>query len=190
MRYGFKAWAERRAAGLRRELRVPWLAPFPAKKLAAFFGMNIAEPAHIPGVTAALLNSLVREFGDCWSAVTITAEGLTLIICNPTHAATRRESDLMHELAHMICGHAPAQITIGEHFPFRMRSFNASDEDEAAWLGGVLQIPRNALLHLVRRGYRTEALAEHFCASEEMVRFRRNVTGVDKQIRRVTKSSV
>ena len=46
--------------------------------------------------------------------------------------------------------------------------------------GVYLQIPRPQLLSLSRRGYSLEALAEHFHASEEMVRFRRNMTGVQK----------
>jgi len=70
-----------------------------------------------------------------------------------------------------------------------MRSFNPKDEEEAAWLGGVLQIPRVALLQLVRRGYSNEALATHFRASDDMVRFRRNVTGIDAQLRRAARFS-
>jgi Zn-dependent peptidase ImmA (M78 family) len=189
VRYGFKAWAERTAAGIRRELRIPSLAALPAKRLAEHFGTTIVEPASLPGMTDDLLRKLVKEFGHCWSAATIIAETITIIMCNPTHADTRRESDVMHELAHIISRHTPARIELREGFPFRLRTFNRNDEEEAAWLGGVLQMPRAALLQLVRRGYTDEALAAHFCASDEMVRFRRNVTGIDTQIRRAARFS-
>jgi Zn-dependent peptidase ImmA (M78 family) len=189
VRYGFKAWAERTAAGIRRELRIQPLAALPAQRLADHLGITIVEPAALPGMTDDLLHRLVKEFGHCWSALTIVAEAITIIVCNPTHADTRRESDVMHELAHIICCHTPARIELEDGFPFRLRSFNPNDEAEAVWLGGVLQIPRAALLQLVRRGYVNEALAEHFCASDDMVRFRRNVTGVDTQIRRTPRFS-
>jgi Zn-dependent peptidase ImmA (M78 family) len=170
-------------------LRIPSLAALPAKRLAEHFGTAIVEPAALPGMTADLLRVVVNEFSDCWSAITIIAETVTIILCNPTHADTRRESDIMHEIAHIICKHTPARIEIRDGFPFPLRTFNANDEEEAAWLGGVLQIPRAALLQLVRRGYTNEALAAHFCASDDMVRFRRNVTGVDAQIRRTARLS-
>lgn len=181
MRRGFKAWAERKAASFRRELRIPWLAPLRAATLAEYLGVLIIEPEAIPGVGIELLQRLELEFGYCWSAVTISMEQLTVIVCNPTHGEGRRESDIMHELAHLICQHPPVRITT---IPggFRLRSFSQEAEEEAAWLGSVLQIPRAALLTLSRRGYSVDALAEHFHASEQMVRFRRNMTGVGKLV--------
>ena len=180
MQRGFKAWAERKAISFRRELRIPWLAPLGAATLAKYLGVLIVEPDAIPGMGIELLHRLEGEFGYCWSAVTITTEQLTMIVCNPTHSERRRESDIMHELAHLICGHAPVRIQTIANGAFRLRSFSEGAEEEAAWLGSVLQIPRSALLTLSRRGYTVDALAEHFHASEQMVRFRRNITGVSK----------
>jgi hypothetical protein len=57
-------------------------------------------------------------------------------------------------------------------------------ERRSEWLGGCLQIPRETILYLVRRGYDNPAIAEQFEASEDMARFRRNMTGVDRQIAR------
>ena len=90
----------------------------------------------------------------------------------------------MHELAHLICEHKPARIEPPGRFPWALRTFDLVQEREAEWLGGCLQIPRDAILFLVRRGYDNEAIAAQFAASEDMVRFRRNMTGVDKQIAR------
>jgi hypothetical protein len=69
-------------------------------------------------------------------------------------------------------------------FPWALRTFDAQQEEEAEWLGGCLQVPRDAVLQLVRRCYGNEAIAAHFGSSEDMVRFRRNMTGIDKQVRR------
>jgi len=51
-------------------------------------------------------------------------------------------------------------------------------------LGGCLQIPRPALLWALRRQMTTPEIADHYGASEKMVRYRRNVTGVDAQMGR------
>ena len=64
------------------------------------------------------------------------------------------------------------------------RAAEKHQEDEAAWLGACMQIPRAALLALIRRGFSNEALAALFGASEDMVVFRRNMTGIDHQLRR------
>jgi len=181
---GFKAWAERKATSFRRELRIFWLGPLRATTLAEYLGVLIIEPKAIPGVGVELLHRLEVEFGYCWSAVTISLEQLTVIVCNPTHGERRRESDIMHELAHLICRHPPVRIMAIANGAFRLRSFSEEAEEEAAWLGSVLQIPRAALLTLSRRGYNVDALAEHFHASEQMVQFRRNMTGVGKLVAR------
>lgn len=62
--------------------------------------------------------------------------------------------------------------------------FDAAQEAEAAYLGGCLQIPREGLLWALRRHMSTAEIARHFGASELMVRYRRNVTGVDRQVAR------
>lgn len=47
------------------------------------------------------------------------------------------------------------------------------------YLGGCLQIPRRGLLWAIQRQMTQTEIAVHFHASEEMVRFRSNVTGVN-----------
>ena len=136
MKRGFKSWAEGKAASFRRELRLPWLAPLRADALARYLNVLIVEPENIPNIGTDLLQRLEIDFGYCWSAVTITMEQLTVIVCNSTHGERRRESDIMHELAHLICGHPPVRITTISN-AFRLRSFSQEAEDEAAWLGSV-----------------------------------------------------
>lgn len=52
------------------------------------------------------------------------------------------------------------------------------DEDEATYLGGCLQIPRRGLLWAVQQKMVLPRIATHFGASEEMVCFRSNMTGI------------
>jgi hypothetical protein len=77
-------------------------------------------------------------------------------------------------------------IRIGKVFQFsiELREFKTEDEEEAEWLGGCLQIPREGLTWAISRGMTSKQVAEYFHASEEMVRFRRNMTGIDRQFKR------
>lgn len=182
MRRGFKSWAEKKSIEFRRILGLQPLSAMPALRLAAHLGVIVIAPSAIPGIPAEVVKCLLGECRGLWSAVTIVASDKVLIVYNASHAGTRQESDLMHELAHLICEHKPARIEPPGKFPWALRTFDPVQEEEAEWLGGCLQIPRDAILFLVRRGYNNEAIAAQFGASEDMVRFRRNMTGVDKQI--------
>ncbi len=80
----------------------------------------------------------------------------------------------MHEFAHILLKHRFNTVDPETMLPQR----NQNDEDEATYLGGCLQIPRRGLLWAAQRKMPLQAIALHFGASEEMVRFRSNVTSV------------
>jgi Zn-dependent peptidase ImmA (M78 family) len=144
----------------------------------------MVEPQCIPGVTTDTITHLLGSAAQSWSAVTITAEDCRIIVYNPTHSSARLESDIMHELAHFIRNHVPSSFHQLPGLPFPLREYRKLDEDEAQWLGGCLQIPRAALLLVLRNGVMQDSeLAVHFNASIEMVRYRRNATGVDQQLK-------
>ena len=189
MRRGFKTWAERTAIECRSRLGLPPFSPLPAARLAASLGVVVIGPTDVPGLPENVVDSLLGDGQSVWSAVTIIVGDRAIIVHNTAHAATRRESDLMHELAHVLCKHKPARIEPPGKFPWALRTFDPDQEREAEWLGGCLQIPRDAILFLARRGYDNMAIAEQFGASEDMARFRRNMTGIDKQIARVRYSA-
>ena len=115
--------------------------------------------------------------------MTIRVDGCMLVIHNPTHSPARQEADIMHEVAHVMCGHDPAEFVFLPGLPVLLRTYRKEDEEEAAWLGGCLQIPRMGLLWALTQGMiQNEQIAAHFVASVAMVRFRRNMTGVDRQL--------
>ncbi len=81
----------------------------------------------------------------------------------------------MHEFGHLLLRHKIVRFDPSTGLPQRRQS----DEDEATYLGGCFQIPRRGLLWAVQRQMTQTEIAVHFNASEEMVRFRSNVTGVN-----------
>jgi Zn-dependent peptidase ImmA (M78 family) len=107
-----------------------------------------------------------------WSAGILRLTPL-LIVYHQKHSPARRESDVMHEIAHVLLQHPMMSFSPVTGLPLR----DPRHEDEATYLGGCLQIPRLGLEWAIKKGFGLIAIAEHFGASEEMVQFRCNMTG-------------
>jgi hypothetical protein len=181
MRWGFKTWAEKETLRLRQKLGIRATERLPARILAADLGVIVQDPQQIPGMTPELLATLLRD-GSGWSAVTLPAVEPVIVIHNPLHSLPRQESDLMHEIAHLLCRHQCGGVTLLGALP--CRTFDPEQEEEAEWLGACLQIPRDGLLWCLKQGWDTVAIAEHFGASVKQAQHRRNRTGVDSQLSR------
>ena len=180
---GFKAKAEKLAIEYRLNLNIHPCAPFCAFKLAEHLNIPIYSATEFIKSTNEI-NLLSGTNGiDCeWSALTMTTKiGNRIIIHNPFHSIARQQSDLMHELSHQICKHEHILKDYDFEIPIGMRYFNEEQEEEAKCLGSTLQITRAGLLWAVKRKMSTEEIANHFNASNEMVKYRMNLSGVTKQ---------
>jgi hypothetical protein len=184
MRRGFKTWAEKLALEQRSALTLGPEAPLPARLLASYHDVVILEPAEIPGIPQSVLNQLLGFDSDSWSALSFERNGQIVIIHNPVHSPRRQESNLMHELAHVLCNHEPSHLVQSINFPFALRTYNSDQEEEARWLGGCLQLPRAALMWAIRHGMNNAMIVKHYGASVDLVRFRRQITGIDRQMGR------
>jgi Zn-dependent peptidase ImmA (M78 family) len=184
MRRGFKAEAEHISAEMRRLVGLSQNAPMAARKLAKALDIVVMGPKEIPGIPEPLATQMLFDFGDKWSGVTIPVAGQTLIIVNTGHSPARQESDLMHEIAHILCKHKPARIDPPGELPWASRSYDREQETQAAWLGGCLQIPRSGLMAAVLKDLDNLAIGSLYGASPEMVSFRRNTSGVDSHLAR------
>lgn len=181
MKRGFKTQAEWQAAKLRKKVKLQTTAPLPARRLAGHLGFMVSRPE---GVGA--LPEDIAAWMSCstcgWSACVVRGSGVALVLYNPAQSAARQESSLMHELAHVLCGHEGTDIDLSGGLS--LRKYSQEQEDEAAWLGGCLQLPRAALRYYLIRGYTPEQVADRFTASLDMVRYRYNITGLRYEIRR------
>lgn len=184
MRRGFKTWAEKRSAELRSAVQVPIHGHLSAIVLADHLNLTVIGPEDLPEVPPSVLEELLILHPECWSAFTIPLLDGALIVHNTSHTLPRQESNLMHEIAHVLCGHQGASVQCSGKLPWAFRTYNKDQEDEANWLGACLQIPRAGLLWAVNGGMADEAIADHFRASGALVKFRRNTTGVDIQRQR------
>jgi Zn-dependent peptidase ImmA (M78 family) len=62
-----------------------------------------------------------------------------------------------------------------------MKEYNVNHEAEADCLAGILLIPRDALLVLFNQ-MDEPSLANHFGVSPDLLRMRKNLTGVERQL--------
>lgn len=184
LKRGFKASAERTAVDYRTKLGVGQTDPLCAFKLSAHLGIPIFTPANF-SISASDLNNIQgtssKESG--WSALTMVAgSGNRIIIHNGSHSPARQQSNIMHELAHIICKHE--QPTPFNHIslPLSMRDYDIKQELEANTLGSTLLLPRPALIWALKGKMSIAEIASHYTASEEMVKFRIKMTGVMRQM--------
>jgi Zn-dependent peptidase ImmA (M78 family) len=131
-------------------------------------------------MTPAEISQLTEKDPWAWSAVSGTYDGTTFVLVNNAHSPVRQESDLHHEAAHLIRGDRPSRIITADGLT--LREYDTDAESEAGWLAGCLHLPRAALLRALRHGEDDLAIAEKYLASAEMIRFRKSVTGIERQL--------
>jgi Zn-dependent peptidase ImmA (M78 family) len=183
LKRGFKSQAEHLAKQYRENLNIHPCAPLCAFQLAEHLQVPIYSATEFISEEAEI-NLLLGSNGiDCgWSALTMqTKAGNQIIIHNPFHSTARQQSDMMHELAHIICKHEHSQQSYDFEIPFGMREFDEVKEEEAKCLGSTLQLAKPCLLWADKRNMTNEAIATHFNASVEMVTYRMNMTGIAKR---------
>ena len=181
---GFKAWCENVAIQQRRELGLRPTDPLDPWQLAKHLGIRVHTPSEIPGLDPDCLKTLLQEDADSWSAVTISAGSQDVIILNSSHKGGRPASDLTHELAHILLGHEPARIDVTADGTLMLSTYDKKQEEEANWLAGCLLLPRDALIVIQSQGVDSKLAARRYGISQQMLQFRRNVTGVDYQLAR------
>lgn len=195
LRRGFKTEAEAQSVAIREKLGISPTAACPARQVAHLYGVSVSPAQCLLELVETILSDefpdtqLVRE-QMCWllrpngefSAIVAIVRGHKMVLYNNAHSLARQESDIMHELAHVICQHPGDCLQLNADIG--LRRFDHNHEEEAKWLGAILQIPSEGLFSLVKAGYSNESIAEIYGASLEMVRFRRRLSGADVRLQR------
>lgn len=181
---GFKAKAERISNKLRSELGLKIHEPLCAFELAEHLNIDVVDPISLDingNQLKVLLGTSSKSSG--WSALTmVDKKNRKLILHNTKSSPARQQSDIMHELAHIICKHKVVELK-GIPLPSFMRYYDKSQEAEAECLGSCLQLSRECLHWALTKGNMTEnEIAENFLASYQMVKFRIGSTGLRKQL--------
>lgn len=183
MRRGFKAFAEKKAIEIRKELGLKPIEFLCAFKVCEYLKIPILDIDTL-GMDERNLKNLQGEGKNLWSAATVPlGNGKYVIVHNKFSSLARQQSDLMHEVGHILCEHKTENIELIGALTGLMRSYDQSQEEEAEWLGASLQLPRAALLWALKQNLRNDKICEIYSASKEMVNYRINITGVKNQVR-------
>ena len=180
---GFKAECESIAIEMRKLVNLEPHQYLPAKILAKHLKIPILYPSEISGLSDTDMKCLGRKEKTQWSAVTTEFDGEKFIILNESHSDKRQESDLMHELAHVIRNHNMSILSSSSNSIFQLREYNEENEQEAIWLGGVLQLPRTALEWVAYKKMKIPEISEIYNSSHSMVQFRINKSGIKNQFK-------
>ena len=167
----FKHHCEAIAVNWRYEFQLQPYDALPAERIVEKLEGKAVTPDELDFAPIEARERLMQQ--SDWSAWLFSLKPL-LIIYHPAHTPARRQSSLMHEIAHVLLEHPPVPFHPETGMPMR----NPIYEDEATYLGSCLQIPRLGLLWATQKGMNIGEIAAHFGASEQLVNFRSNMTGI------------
>lgn len=177
LRRGFKAEAERISENFRKELGISKFDQLDAFRLAKYLDIPVISVDELDGLPEEHLSILRQpsEFSAIWMP---NEDGDKIIIHNNHHSPKRQQSNIMHELSHIICNHEIPEETARLCFLLNLHYYNTEQEQEAKYLGSCLQITRAGLQWALKRNYSEEKISDYYNASIEMVKFRLNTSGV------------
>lgn len=181
MRRGFKAEAERLADRTRAQMGLEPVDGLAIRDLAGHLQVEVFAADQL--VDRAKLEILNRLQPGAFSAATFHLPGgRTVAVYNPCNGPARTNSDIAHELAHVLLDHDIRELQqLAGHTFF---TCDPEQEEEANWLAGCLLLPRPLLLREVFTGTDAATIAAKHQVSVPMARFRLNASGVLLQARR------
>ena len=178
MRRGFKAEAERQAETVRTEMGKRPSDHVDALEFARHVGATVRRADEL--TSPEKLQTLEEIQPGAFSACTFTIGDQHIIVYNPIASAGRTQSDIAHEVAHIMRKHEMKTVETVAGLTFF--TCDAEEEQEANWLAGCLLLPRRLLYLAARRGLRAPDIAEQYNVSEQMAAFRLRTTGVLRQL--------
>lgn len=181
MRRGFKADSERRSVSAREALGLAPISKLCPWKYADHLSVLVFEASELNLEPEHADQLLIRD-PDSWSGMTLFEEGVHVVVLNSSHPHTRRTATLMHELAHIILEHVPAEVSVSPSGLVLLSDYSAEQEEEADWLGAALLLPEAALIQYRSRGMSVEAIAEIYGVSSQLCSWRCRMTGVEKRL--------
>jgi Zn-dependent peptidase ImmA (M78 family) len=180
---GFVGEAEKLSEAYRKELGLSIFSPLDAFKLATHLGVPIACVKDCLSEEDAIKLIGTKNLPKDFSAIrTVNCDGHDIIIHNSNNSSLRQQSDIMHELAHVIRKHDQSPEVKRLCYRLKLQSTNLVQEEEARYLGACLQMTKAGLFWAFKNNYTYEQISSYFSASLEMVNYRVKISGVAKTL--------
>lgn len=174
---GFKADCEKLSVEIREELGAARWDPLDMDEVARHLDVPIITLAATGAADDVVAWACSDEGAVCFSAFTVMdSNGSRVIVLNDSHPPVRRASNIAHELAHALLLHELAPVYGGDG----NRSYDSQIEREAEFLAGALLVSRPMARGVVVRGESLEAASSRLGVSEQMLRYRIQVTGANR----------
>lgn len=156
-------------------------APLDIPALARHLNIEIIAADRL--VDRGRLEDLEQVQPYAFSAATFhLPSGRKVVVYNPCHDQGRVNSDIAHEVGHLLLDHDVREVQQLAGYTFF--TCNPEQEEEATWLGGCLLLPRPLLLQEAFQQADSDSIAKRYQVSQHMARFRLNTSGVLLQVRR------
>src|SRR2546430_1899588 len=178
MRRGFKAEAERIADEVRKAMGLGRTDPLDAVSLARHVGAEVRCADELTSLTK--LQALEELQPGSFSACTFTFDDRHVIVYSPLASPGRRQSDIAHEVAHLLLEHVVKEVEQVGGLSFF--TCDPDEEQEANGLAGCLVRPRPLLRSAVKRGLGSPEIADEYSVSGQRGPFRLRATGGIRQI--------
>lgn len=169
---GFKKDCESYAQDYREQLDLESHAPLCSKILATHLDIPVHPLSTHDSIPLEIKNYWKNDENSKFSGMIINDGNYKEIIHNDYHHPRRQNSNISHELAHIIMGHpltAPFKAN-GE------RNFDKNIEEEAKWLGATLLLPKKSLIRIILESMLDHEIQEKYNISMSLFNFRCQVT--------------
>ncbi len=174
LRRGFRKEAEEYAEEFRAELGLAAHAPLSAFGLAALLEVPVTPLSAHPAVPEEV-KAHFRDGGNSRFSATSLGDGTYReILHNDYQHPNRQNSNVMHELSHIILGHPPHPPMLDDG----CRHFDVEAELEANQLGFTILVPKRAALFALEAFRDRQAAADYFGVSLPLLQHRIQITDV------------
>ncbi len=176
--YRFKSGCQKKAIQLRVDMGLKPSDAMDAFHLANFLGVDCIPHSKVCNGESRF-NCL-----NCsnWSAIFVSDGEYHMILYNDTHADTRNQSSIMHEISHFILGHATPPFL--DDYPLFHRDHEPQQELEANTLSSILLLPRIALENCAKKSMKINGIVEEYGVSKSLAIKELNMSGILKQYKR------
>lgn len=168
LKRGFKTKAENISLSIRYKLGVDPIGRIEPEEICRHFDIQLLAMSG----SSCDVSVFSGNDNDQFSAMTVSAGIVAGIVHNDTHHPYRQRSNICHELAHCFLGHKGCTILNDNG----TRSYDSEVEAEASFLGGALLLPRDAALHILLNGIKSQA-QNMYGVSRPMLEYRLRVSG-------------